>query len=129
MEAAEIRNQNFQHLFAQFKMEHADLPERGMLKLFAEHLDMSSAYLSHLKTARKPIGTTTARNIEEKLKLPRGYMDTIQTSRPMSASAEEKAFIQSCLTMYRQNPLKAQSVILNEINALLREKSLGKSKL
>jgi len=128
MDTSQIRYTNFASIFAKFKMEHADLPDHGMLKAFAEELGMSQAYLSHIHTQRKNIGARTARNIERGLNLPVGYMDSLPTTRPVSATAQEKAFIQSCLTMYRQDPLKAQSVVLGELDNLVKGKKRGTGK-
>jgi hypothetical protein len=128
METSQIRYSNFVSVFAKFKQENSDLPEHGMLKAFAETLGMSQAYLSHVYTKRKNIGTRTARNIEKGMKLPAGYMDSLPANRPISATAQEKAFIQSCLTMYRQDPLKAQSIVLGELDTLIKGKKRGKSK-
>lgn len=46
------------------------------INLFCERIDMNPTYYSQLKSGRKAIGDDLARRIEEKLGLPRGYMDT-----------------------------------------------------
>ena len=80
---------------------------------------MSSAYISHLFAMRKNIGTRTAPKIENELKLPAGYLDSLHSNCPISADNNEKAFIQSCPALYRQNPLIAQSMVLTSLGKLV----------
>ena len=39
MNSSQIRHRNFHTLFQDFIARHPDLPRRGMLKLFAQHLE------------------------------------------------------------------------------------------
>lgn len=75
----EVRKQNFDFLFEQFKAKVRESwpneRERGMLKRWAEQLGMSEAFLSHIKTGRKPIGDRTAMKLEAASGLERGWMD------------------------------------------------------
>jgi transcriptional regulator with XRE-family HTH domain len=112
MDTAQIRHQNFLELFRQFRDQNSHLPQRGMLKLFAERLDLSDRYLSHIKTGRKNIGANVARQIETRLKLTHGWLDNVHkpTSEP-SSSAEEN-FLHTALSLYRSNPVEAQAMML-----------------
>jgi len=122
MDTAEIRHRNFQNIYAKFRQDNSEHPDRGMLRLFAETLEMSSAYLSHIKTNRKNMGAATARNIEEKLGLPHGYMDKVNSNEKLTASAVEKAFIESALLLYRNNPTEAQALVMSKLVALAKSK-------
>lgn len=89
----EIRKANFDFLFEQFKervrQSWPSEPEKGMLKRFAEELGISDAFMSHVKTGRKPIGDKTAKKIEDALRLGHGWMDEshpddgVETLSPM----------------------------------------------
>ncbi|WP_143749510.1 hypothetical protein [Caballeronia arvi] len=48
-----------------------------MLKLFGDRLGVREAYMSHINTKFKNIGPTTARKMEQALKLPHGWMDQV----------------------------------------------------
>ncbi|KVZ18614.1 hypothetical protein WT88_29470 [Burkholderia stagnalis] len=85
----EIRRENFDRLFEKFKAsireQWPNEPERGMLKRFSEHLGMSKAFLSHIKTGVKPIGDRAAMKIEDALSLARGWMDVLHDDEPTAA--------------------------------------------
>lgn len=127
MDSAQIRFSNFQKLFNDFVDQHAHLPQRGMLKLFAERLGFSDRYLSHIKCNRKNIGHNVARTIEERLKLPHGWMDrehhTPVTSLSQSSTTtpldeKERLFIDTALTLFRSQPAEARELMIE----LLRER-------
>jgi hypothetical protein len=44
MDTAQIRHNNFMLLYRRFLNENSHLPQRGMLKLFAERLALSDRY-------------------------------------------------------------------------------------
>ena len=115
MDVSDIRSRNFKDLYAKFKQDHADLPDHGMIKAFAEHLGMSQAYLSHLHTLRKNIGARTARKIEAQLSLPAGYMDSLHTNKAFNASAAEKEYLHTALALYRASPVEAQAMMLKAV--------------
>jgi transcriptional regulator with XRE-family HTH domain len=104
---AQIRYQNFMSLYKQFRNANPDLPERGMLKLFAERIGLSDRYLSHIKCNRKNIGNNVARNIEQALGLLHGWMDREHTARHAldeDSDDAEKLFLETAKTLYRSDP-------------------------
>ena len=120
MDSAQIRHHNFMKLFNDFIHDHPGESQRGMLKMFAVRLELSDRYLSHIKCGRKNIGSTVARTIEERLELPRGWMDRQHGPGPVEPSSDpkEKLFIETALILYRTQPLEARDLMLN----LLRER-------
>ena len=131
MDSAQIRFSNFQKLFNDFVDQHAHLPQRGMLKLFAQRLGFSDRYLSHIKCNRKNIGHNVARAIEERLKLPHGWMDrehhalTLPPAHPSAAASsatpldeKEQLFIDTALMLFRSQPAEARELMIE----LLRER-------
>ena len=120
MDSAQIRPANFMRLFADFINDHPHLPQRGMLKLFAQKLGLSERYLSHIKCQRKNIGHQMARTIEKQLRLPHGWMDQAHASHSTPADDHEKLFIETALTLFRSRPEQAREVMMN----LLRQQLL-----
>lgn len=118
MDSAQIRHKNFQKLFAEFIDQHAHLPQRGMLKLFAERLDLSDRYLSHIKCQRKNIGNNVARGIEERLKLPHGWLDREHDRFNPPNNEKEKLFVEMALALFRTQEDAAREMMLD----LLRER-------
>jgi len=120
MDSAQIRHKNFQKLFAEFINLHPHLPQRGMLKLFAERLDLSDRYLSHIKCQRKNIGSNVARAIEEQLKLPHGWLDR-EHDRPIPQNSEkEKLFLEMALALFRAEEEEAREMLLGLLRARLQ---------
>ncbi len=122
MDTSEIRHRNFMALFKRFKEQRSELPNRGMLKLFSEKIELSDRYLSHIKNNRKNIGAATARQIEKRLKLPHGYMDVPHDSADPTNELERN-FIDTALALYRSSPADARALMVE----LLR-KRLGKAR-
>ncbi|WP_136418395.1 MULTISPECIES: hypothetical protein [Oxalobacteraceae] len=118
MDSAKIRHKNFQKLFADFIDQHPDLPQRGMLKLFANKLNLSDRYLSHIKCNRKNIGSNIARSIEEQLELPHGWMDREHDTLHMPVDEKEKLFVETALTLFRSQPTEAREMMID----LLRQR-------
>jgi len=118
---SQARQENFLALFRGFRQEHAHLPDRGMLKAFAEKLGLSAKYLSHVKCGRKAIGHAVARQIEEALLLKEGWMDRRHTeSEPVTNS--ERLLIEAMLTLHRGAPEEAQRVMLELVKQGLAKK-------
>lgn len=120
MDSAQIRHTNFMRLFNDFIHDHSDMPRRGMLKLFAQKLELSERYLSHIKCQRKNIGHHIARAIEQKLDLPHGWMDQEHTIHSVPADDHEKLFIETALTLFRSRPQEAREMMMD----LLRQRLL-----
>lgn len=118
---SQIRQSNFETLYRQFRENHSDQPNRGMLKLFAEKLEMSDRYLSHVKCGRKNIGSNVARQIEQRLKLPEGWMDNQHeslTGLPVTDELERN-FIETMLAIYRSSPDEARAIMLDALKRRL----------
>jgi hypothetical protein len=140
MDITEIRYANFKQLFEKFKEEtrrdDPGAPEKGMLKLFGDRLGIRQAYMSHLNTKYKGIGPTTARQIEQALGLSHGWMDQQhnkkRTPEPAPAphaeaapaveaqdpsDADELAFLETAIQLYRADPISAQSALLRVMSS------------
>lgn len=118
MDSTQIRHKNFKKLFNDFVDCHPHEPRRGMLKLFAAKLQLSDRYLSHIKCNRKNIGSFMARTIEERLKLPHGWMDREHDAINMPLDETEKLFVETALTLFRAQPNEAREMMID----LLRKK-------
>lgn len=121
MDSAQIRHTNFMRLFSDFINDHPHAPRRGMLKLFAQKLELSERYLSHIKCQRKNIGHQMARCIEQKLNLPHGWLDQEHAPHSVPADDHEKLFIETALTLFRSRPQEAREIMMD----LLRERLLN----
>ncbi len=69
METKDIRLQNFLQLAKGYGKAHE----------FCSAIEISPSYYSQVKAKAKAIGDSIARRIEEKLSLPRGYMDMVHS--------------------------------------------------
>jgi hypothetical protein len=118
MNSSQIRYKNFKRLFDDFVDRHPNEPQRGMLKLFAQRLDLSDRYLSHIKCNRKNIGNIIARAIEARLKLPHGWMDREHDTLNMVIDDKEKLFVETALTLFRAQPIEAREMMIE----LLRQR-------
>jgi hypothetical protein len=123
LDSAQIRHKNFQKLFNDFVAQHSHLPQRGMLKLFAERLDLSDRYLSHIKCNRKNIGNNVARAIEDRLKLPHGWMDREHDSLHLPVDEKERLFVETALTLFRAQPNEARELMLEQLRQRLQSAS------
>ncbi|RJG01591.1 hypothetical protein D3878_08330 [Noviherbaspirillum sedimenti] len=84
-----------------------------MLKLFAQHLQLSERYLSHIKCNRKNIGANLARIIEERLHLPHGWMDREHDLQTMPLNDREKIFVATALAFFRAQPNEARDSLMH----------------
>lgn len=113
MDSTQIRYKNFKRLFDDFIAKHPNEPQRGMLKLFAQRLELSDRYLSHIKCNRKNIGNIVARAIEERLKLPHGWMDREHDTFNMAIDDREKLFVETALSLFRAQPNEAREMMID----------------
>jgi hypothetical protein len=120
MDSAQIRHKNFQKLFHDFIDQHPNLPQRGMLKLFAERLGLSDRYLSHIKCRRKNIGSNIARTIEERLRLPHGWMDREHDALNLPIDEKEKLFVETALSLFRAQPREARELMIDLLRRRLQ---------
>ena len=114
MDVSTSRHVNFMNLFKQFRDARPDEPDRGMLKKFALHLGMSERFLSHVKCDRKQIGHALAREIEDALTLPHGWMDQEHTDLDPKSMAE-RVYIETMLALFRSDPGRAQLMMLDQL--------------
>jgi hypothetical protein len=127
LDSAQIRHQNFMNLYQQFRNANRHLPERGMLKLFAQRVGLSDRYLSHIKCNRKNIGNNVARAIEDALGLAHGWMDReharTATLRDDGDDAE-KMFLETARLLYRAEPEVMRRVVMDLLQKKLVAASL-----
>jgi hypothetical protein len=139
MDITEIRYRNFKSLFEQFKemvrRDDPGAPDKGMLKLFGDRVGVREAYMSHINTKYKGIGPTTARKIEEAFKLSHGWMDQQHERKaraeqdatapvhvsaeqaPEPTDADELAFLETAIQLYRNDPIRAQTALLKAMSS------------
>lgn len=122
LDSAQIRYKNFMTLYQQFRNANRHLPERGMLKLFAERLGLSDRYLSHIKCNRKNIGNNVARAIEESLGLAHGWMDREHARvEPLKDEGDdaEKMFLETAKLLYRAEPEVMRRIVMDMLQKKL----------
>ncbi len=113
LDSAQIRHRNFIKLFNDFMDKHPHEPRHGMLKAFAIRLDLSERYLSHIKCNRKNIGANLARTLEQRLRLPHGWMDREHDAYLMPADDKEKLFIITALAFFRAQPAESRENLMH----------------
>ncbi|SIT50474.1 hypothetical protein BN2476_830045 [Paraburkholderia piptadeniae] len=125
----EIRRENFLFLFEQFKERVRQTlpsePDRGMLKRFAEQLDISDKFVSHINTGRKPIGDKTAMKIEDSMGLPRGWMDETHSEESVENLSPLK---QEVVAMVVELLKSGSEEGAAEVMKIVREKMTGAKK-
>jgi len=99
-------------LFNDFIHNNPGEPRHGMLKLFAEHLQLSERYISHIKCNRKNIGGNLARIIEKRLRLPHGWMDREHDPLILPLDDNEKIFVATVLAYFRAQPHEARDSLI-----------------
>ncbi len=118
-DAKELRNENFRTVFEMFKEQTLrDDPsalQQGMLRKFALFLGTNEAFMSHLKTGHKNVGAVAARNIEQKMKLPHGWMDQDHTPKAGTiepANKSEAKYMELALNMFKEDPVGAMGALM-----------------
>lgn len=79
METKEIRLNNLLALSSKY----------GRIVDFCDRIAMNPSYFSQIKSGKKAIGDDIARKVEEKLGLPRGYMDSAQDEDKLPSKPPE----------------------------------------
>ena len=120
MDASQNRIINFLDLLRQFRDANADLPNRGILKLFSERVGISNVYLSHVKCGRKQIGAAVARKIEARCGKPHGWLDQ-QHSETDPQDGTERMLLEQILIIYRNSPGAVKRLINDAIKAALTD--------
>lgn len=118
MDATHFRLTNFLLLFKQFRDQRPELPDRGMLKKFSEHLELSERYMSHIKCGRKGIGSVVARQIEQRCGKPHGWLDLPHTESDPK-NGEERVMIEQLLLLHRSSPGTVRRLLTESIRDVL----------
>lgn len=122
MDSSHFRADNFARLFREFREANAHLPDRGMLKLFAEKVDVSDRYLSHVRCGRRVLGNATCRQIEHKLGKPHGWMD-LPHGEQDPRDKDEQILMEQVLMLYRNSPDILKRLISEAIKEVLSQKN------
>lgn len=114
MEINAIRMNNYRTLFERFRArpEEKDLPEHGLHKRFADHCGLSVRYLAHITHGRKKFSESVARQMEEALSLPLGWMDNVHSAHDGVGNTAEREFVDMAMHLYRENPLEMQRMMM-----------------
>ena len=121
MDVSHFRQENFARLFKEFREAHNTLPDRGMFKKFAEKVEVSDRYLSHVRNGRRELGAATARQIEARLGKPHGWMDLPHTDDE-PRDADERILVEQIINLYRHSPEVVKRHIAEAIKEVLNAK-------
>lgn len=88
------------------------IEERGMQKRFSAYIGVSPAYVSHMFTGVKPMGHMHARGIEEKLKLPSGWMDVDHLSGAVPMDSRAREFGALAMRLYMKWPEEVRALMM-----------------
>ncbi len=122
MDVSHFRQENFARLFREFREAHSHLPDRGMFKLFAEKVEVSDRYLSHVRNGRRELGNATVRQIEARLGKPHGWMDLPHTDDE-PRDADERTLVEQIINLYRHSPDVVKRLIAEAIKEVLNAKA------
>ncbi|GJH30233.1 hypothetical protein [Caballeronia novacaledonica] len=96
-----------------------------MLKAFGDLIGVREGYMSHINTGYKNIGPKIARQMEEVLKLPRGWMDQQRdrskaNQKESSRQPSDEDRLQGLFELCRQmDAAKTQTTLLSLLEELL----------
>jgi len=140
---AQVRLDNALALFEEFvraTARHADAATlRGLERRFAERLQIQPSYWSQIKSRSRQIGERLARQFEQQMHKPRGWMDVPhpagsvdEGTAPAGGSAgtgtgaafvpqddDERFIIGLVLTYYRRHPQRARVRLLDLLGEVL----------
>ncbi len=141
---AQIRLDNALRLFDEFVQQAARKPDaatlRGLEGRFAEKLQIQPSYWSQIKSRSRQIGERLARQFEQCMHKPYGWMDTRHAAgghRPAAiapaAGAEstapqnddERFIVGLVLTYYRRHPDRARGRLLDLLGEVLTPTPAG----
>ena len=139
---AQVRLDNAMRLFEEFvraTARHADAATlRGLVRRFAERVQIQPSYWSQIKSRSRQIGEHLARQFEHLMHKPRGWMD--EPHRPEAAPApaargardgaggdegnsprddDERFIVGLVLTYYRRHPQRARTRLLDLLGEVL----------
>lgn len=114
MEINAIRMNNYRTLFARFRAseQERDTPEHGIHQRFADHCRVSVRYLAHITHGRKKFSESMARQLEDALGLPLGWMDNVHSAQDAAGNDAEREFVDLAMTLYRENPVEMQRMMM-----------------
>jgi len=124
---ATLRYQNALALFDEFVRQASRKPDaavlRGLEGRFADRLGIQASYWSQIKARSRQIGERLARQFEEAMGKPWGWMDQVHApaQAPAPADAEpaeprtddERFVVGLVLNYYRRNPERARARLLD----------------
>jgi hypothetical protein len=146
LDLAQVRLDNALLLFDEFVQQAARQPDaatlRGLEGRFAERLQIQPSYWSQIKSRSRQIGERLARQFEERMRKPYGWMDAPhpQTGSPAAAAPapaqpaaveradeselaaqtdDERFIVGLVLTYYRRHPEKARARLLDLLSEVL----------
>ncbi|MCA3219908.1 MAG: hypothetical protein ING59_15415 [Burkholderiales bacterium] len=146
IDLAQVRLDNALLLFEEFVQQAARQPDaatlRGLEGRFAERLQIQPSYWSQIKSRSRQIGERLARQFEERMRKPYGWMDTPHPQGGASAPAplapaplssteradeaelaaqtdDERFIVGLVLTYYRRHPDKARARLLDLLSEVL----------
>ncbi len=137
---AQIRLDNALLLFDEFVQQAARHPDaatlRGLEGRFAERLQIQPSYWSQIKSRSRQIGERLARQFEQQMRKPYGWMDAPQPTSAANARAaaatddggrdgaapqsdDERFIVGLVLTYYRRHPRRARQRLLDLLGEVL----------
>jgi hypothetical protein len=146
IDLAQVRLDNALLLFEEFVQQAARQPDaatlRGLEGRFAERLQIQPSYWSQIKSRSRQIGERLARQFEERMRKPYGWMDLPHPHGGASAAAplapalpaslertdeselaaqtdDERFIVGLVLTYYRRHPEKARARLLDLLSEVL----------
>ncbi len=134
LDVAAIRRDNALALFDEFVLHAARRPDaatlRGLEGRFAERLGIQPSYWSQIKSRSRLIGERLARQFEEAMSKPRGWLDqphAAATALPPSSEVDssvprdddERFVVGLVLSYYRRNPARARTRLLDLLSEAL----------
>jgi hypothetical protein len=112
---ARIRFANTCQLLDEFARSRNAIQElRGIETQFAAHLGITKNYWSALKSGKRHIGATLARQFEARNGKPSGWLDqeNVRSTRVAPVSDTERLLTSLVLMAYRHNPEQTRTAVL-----------------
>jgi hypothetical protein len=137
---AQVRLDNALLLFDEFVQQAARHPDaatlRGLEGRFAERLQIQPSYWSQIKSRSRQIGERLARQFEQQMRKPYGWMDAPQPTSAANERAaaatddsgrdsaapqsdDERFIVGLVLTYYRRHPQRARQRLLDLLGEVL----------
>ena len=136
-DVARTRLDNALLLFDEFVQATVKQPDaatlRGLERRFAERLQIQPSYWSQIKSRSRQIGERLARQFEQLMHKPRGWMDEPHGQAPAAApasgpetgaeglprDADERFIVALVLSYYRRHPQRARTRLLDLLGEVL----------